>query len=264
MTFNYRAACISQTGKIRDDNEDNFYFDSKILPVANNGLKKAIYIEGTTKDILTLAVFDGMGGEAGGEIASCTAAEEYKRQASSLQGHAQQPSSFLDKTVDAMNAAVFEKGNEIGAERIGTTAALFYATLNQAYVCNVGDSRIYRYRSGELKQLTIDDSVSNPNMKNQYLTQFIGVDSGRYSLTKHIRKGDINRNDIFLLCSDGLYNMVSEKEMCCIINKHKDDLNQCVEELAQRAMDNGGEDNCTIIVVEFRQESLLSKLFGRL
>jgi len=263
MTFQYRATCISQTGRIRDDNEDNFYFDGKVLPAANDGLKKAVYIEGSTKEILNLAVFDGMGGEVGGEIAAHTAAEEYKKQVGLLHTQAQQPSKFLDKTVDMINTAVYEKGKEIGAERIGTTAAIFYAVLNQVYLCNVGDSRVYRYRKGKLTELTVDDTISNPNIKNQHLTQFIGIDSERYSLTKHIRKGTINRRDVFLLCSDGLYNMVSEKDMRHILTKNKHDINQCAEELTQKAMDNGGEDNCTVILVEFYQESLLSKLFRR-
>lgn len=263
MTFQYRAACISQTGRIRDDNEDNFYFDGKILPVANDGLKKAVYSEGSTKEILNLAVFDGMGGEVYGEIAANTAAEEYKKQVQLLQTQAQQPSKFLNNTVDMLNNAVFEKQKEIGAERIGTTAAILYAVLNQVYLCNVGDSRVYRYRKGELTELTVDDTISSPNIKNQHLTQFIGIDSERYSLTKHIRKGTINRNDIFLLCSDGLYNMVDEKDILHILNQNKHDLNQCAEELTQKAMDNGGEDNCTVILVEFYQESLLSKLFRR-
>lgn len=50
MAFQYRATCISKTGRIRDDNKDNFYFDGKILPVANDGLKKAVYIEDSTKN----------------------------------------------------------------------------------------------------------------------------------------------------------------------------------------------------------------------
>lgn len=49
MTFQYKATCISQIGRIRDDNEDNFYFDGKVLPTTNDGLKMAVYIEGSTK-----------------------------------------------------------------------------------------------------------------------------------------------------------------------------------------------------------------------
>lgn len=261
--FQYRAACISQTGKIRDNNEDNFYFDGKVLPMVNDGLKKAVYIEGSTKSILNLAVFDGMGGEMSGEIAAHTAAEEYKKQVGLLQTQVQQPREFLDNTVDAINTAVFEKGKEMGAERIGTTAVILYAVLNQLYLCNIGDSRVYRYRKGKLAELTVDDTVPNPSIKNQHLTQFIGIDSERYSLTKHIKKGTINRSDGFLLCSDGLYNMVSEKDICHILTKNKHDINQCVEELTQKAMDNGGEDNCTVVLVEFFKESLLSKILRR-
>lgn len=260
-SFQYSSTCISQTGRSRSYNEDNFYFAGKILPPDNDGLKKAIYIDGCTKEILNLAVFDGMGGEVCGEIAAHIAAKEYKKQLGLLKTEAQQPSKFLDETVDKINTAVFEKGKEIGAERIGTTTAMLYAVLNQIYLCNIGDSRIYRYRKGILKKLTVDDTISNPNIENQHLTQFIGIDSEQYSLTKHIIKGTINRKDVFLLCSDGLYNMVSETDICHILTKNKNDINKCAEELMQKAMDNGGEDNCTVILVEFYQESLLHKLF---
>ena len=80
MTYTYEASCISRIGTVRNDNEDNFFFDGKTLPSDNRGLKRALYLEGDTKELRLLAVFDGMGGEMGGEIAACTAAETLSEQ----------------------------------------------------------------------------------------------------------------------------------------------------------------------------------------
>lgn len=264
MTFNYQAACISRTGKIRDDNEDNFLFNGKCLTEKNSGLKSPIYCESDTQDVQIFAVFDGMGGEDRGELAANTASRVLRSGLKSLSRKAASAGDLLEQSVCKMNRAVFEKGCSVGARQIGTTAAILYCYLEQLYVCNVGDSRIYRFHRGKLQLLTIDDTTNNPNVLNQQLTQFIGVDEDVYTIEPHIKKGEIIDNDIYLICSDGLYNMVSEKEIKKIISENSKDVAACVKKLSDKAEANGGEDNCTVVVVKFQRKSLTSRfLYGK-
>ena len=177
MTYDYKASCISRIGKVRNDNEDNFLFDGKTLPSDNTGLLKAVYMEGNTKEAQVMAVFDGMGGEIEGEIAAATAAETLKEYRAVLNSKAMKARTFLSHAIDEMNVAVHKKSKELCLKRSGTTAAMLYLSLDQMYITNVGDSRIYRYTAGELEQLSEDDVIYNPNLKNQHLTQYIGIDN---------------------------------------------------------------------------------------
>ena len=255
MTYEYKSSCISRTGKVRSDNEDNFYFNGKTLPSENNGLRNALYMEGNSKDIETVAVFDGMGGELGGELAASAAAEKYSELFARITSKAMNPRVFLNETVSALNNAVYEKAKQTGITRSGTTAAILYFSLDQMYISNIGDSRSYRYLNGQLDQLSEDDVLYNPNIKNQHLTQYIGIDPNQYSLSTHVKKGKISDKELILLCTDGLYNAVSPEEICRILNDYRNDLAVCAEKLADAAENNGGDDNCTVILVNFNRRS---------
>lgn len=263
MIYEYKASCISRTGRVRNDNEDNFLFNGKTLPTDNTGLLKAVYMEGNTKEAQVMAVFDGMGGEMCGEIAAATAAETLKECCTVLNSKAMKTRTFLSDSIDKMNVAVHKKSKVLGVNRSGTTAAMLYLSLDQMYIANVGDSRIYRYAAGKLEQLSEDDVIYNPNLKNQHLTQYIGVDADRYSLQMHIKKGELSDGDIILLCTDGLYNTVKEDEICRILKEEQKDLTKCIERLANTAEENGGDDNCTVIIVKLSSTSWVRKLFGK-
>ena len=263
MTYDYKASCISRIGKVRNDNEDNFLFNGKTLPTDNTGLLKAVYMEGNTKEAQVMAVFDGMGGEMSGEIAAATAAETLTECCAVLNSKAMKARSFLSDAIDVMNAAVHKKSKALGLNRSGTTTAMLYLSLDQMYIANVGDSRIYRYASDELEQLSEDDVIYNPNLKNQHLTQYIGVDADRYSLQMHIKKGELSDGDIVLLCTDGLYNTLKEDEICQILKDELKDLTKCVERLANAVEENGGDDNCTVIIVKLSSTSWVKQLFSK-
>lgn len=260
MGLKYKAACVSLIGLVREKNEDNVYFNKESLPENNQGTNVVLTCECDGKSATMFGVFDGMGGEMGGEIAAHEAALALKTQDTNKPTESSKIRDFLDDTVTLMNRAVHEKGQSLGAERMGTTAAILYVEKHQAYVCNVGDSRIYRYSDDTLMMLTDDDTFANPNVKNQALTQYIGVDPEQYRLSPHIKKGSLANGEIYLLCSDGLYNMVSAKEICEIIKQNQNDMALCAKILAKKAEENGGEDNCTLIMIRFEQnyDALLS------
>ena len=263
MIFDYKASCISRIGKIRNDNEDNFLFEGEILPSENEGMSSAICSEGTTEKPNIFAVMDGMGGELGGEIAAHTAAKTLLEKSGKLSGKTEKRKAFLKETLAEMNESVHKKSVELKFSRSGTTAAILYLENDRIYICNLGDSRIYRFDSGKLEQLSEDDVFYNPNVKNQCLTQFLGIDTEQYSVNPHIKKGEISGGDIFLLCTDGLYNAVSEDEIGRIIKAGNKDLAKCAEKLADTAEENGSDDNCTVVLVKILKKPFWKRIFSK-
>ena len=119
----------------------------------------------------------------------------------------------------------------------------------QIYVCNVGDSRIYRLRDGELRQLSRDHvrQLVIPGQSKAPLSQYLGVDPDELRLTPAIVKGKLKLADTYLLCSDGLTDMVGEEEIRDILQAEPV-TRSCAAALVDAALKNGGRDNVTVIV----------------
>ena len=126
MSFVIRAACGCDKGKIRKNNEDNFYFDEKCLEVENNGLKNPAYIETRLKRGLCLAVFDGMGGENFGEIASFAAARQMQQTERTFRDFLIPERKYLNRLSLSLNEAVLEAKREQCTDRMGTTMVSLY------------------------------------------------------------------------------------------------------------------------------------------
>ena len=212
----------------------------------------------TDKQLFLVA--DGMGGHAAGDIAS--------RIFVTTVDAALQDGENID-TQDSLRN-VFIRGNQaiyisrlVHPERkgMGTTATMLSIREKTAVWAHVGDSRLYRLRNGELKQITRDHSLVADLVENGSITEaearkhphknmlmravgveeFVQVDTGEFA---------IKDNDIFLLCSDGLTNMTSEEEIKQLLAT--DDGNKAAK-LVQAALDGGGMDNVTAIVVEYHE-----------
>ena len=252
MMFQLSAACGCSVGKVRKNNEDNFSLNGRSLAANNSGLKVAVtakYLLDTEK---CFAVFDGMGGEEAGEIASFTAAQTLKKSLSALQEYVQSPSAFLKQACEGMNLAVCQEMDKLPFGRMGTTAAMLYFTTDEVYSCNLGDSRIYRLRDQEFMQLSTDDSEHQPDHllhKKAPLTQFLGVYPDELRLVPHIAKGNLQRDDIYLICSDGLTDMLTNIEICTCLKQHAS-MKQGVEHLIGEALNKGGKDNVTVLLIK--------------
>ena len=231
MSKVYQATHV---GKVRKNNEDAL-----------------IFIEPET-----FAVADGMGGQAAGEVASKILIDTAKNFLPTVpEPHNE---DILKKVIMKSNAAILrEVANNPEYKGMGTTATILHIYKDRAYYAHVGDSRIYRLKNNILEQITQDHSyVENlvrkgeitPSearvhpMKN-FLTQAVGavpeveVDTASFS---------VNIGDIFLLCTDGLTNMVDDKKITEILLSSENP----AEKLIQAALDNGGADNVSVIVVE--------------
>ena len=249
MRFTIEAACGCHVGKVRKNNEDNFYFDGKCLEADNEGLKNPIYLEEPIRRGLCYAIFDGMGGENFGEIASYTAARMMQQLDRSLDDFFIPERKYLIRLAIQLNDAVVQAKDELCTNRMGTTMVSLYFSGRYIYICNIGDSRAYRLRNGEFMQLSEDhiEQCSGRNFKKAPLTQHLGIDPEDMIIEPYIAKGLMRNGDIYLLCSDGLTDMLSNLEISCLLHDYPD-VDECASRLIQAALDKGGRDNITVIV----------------
>ena len=253
------AACGCNTGKRRQNNEDNLYFNGHYLESENTGTPETLIksrkdLKKVMDDGGFFAVFDGMGGADYGEAASFTAAEEAR-----LFFEVNEMVDFHDVSLSLQNfciqanESVIRAAHRLGTENMGTTVAGLYFFDNSVWVCNIGDSKCFLYRSGEIWQISKDHTdeleMLSVGIKGRkpYLTQYLGIASEEMQLSPYIKKYSLQADDIFLICSDGLTDMVDLEEITSILRLHTEP-EDAVNKLIQAALDAGGKDNITAII----------------
>lgn len=206
---------------------------------------------------IQFGVFDGMGGENYGEQASFTAASEMQALTGKPKLFYQSGGKYLGNLALALNDAVFRRAQELMTSRMGTTMAALYFSGNRVYVCNVGDSRVYRLRDHVFAQLSQDHvskRVPAPGRKAP-LTQHLGMNPEDVRIEPFVIKDSMQSGDIYLMCSDGLTDMVDNLALSDILSRSENP-EQCALNLLQAALDGGGKDNITIIVCRIQETSL--------
>ena len=224
---------LSKIGLVRQRNEDRFFIDGNVC-----------------------AVTDGMGGYSGGEIASTYAVDEIREYLASLETVGQQ--DLCDAIIHANQRIVNRVASEERLAGMGTTAVVTAIKDNQLYWASVGDSRLYIYRDGLLRQITLDHSMvqelltageitkdemlSHP--QRNLLTRAVGVDE-----VLEVDSGieSILPGDRILLCSDGLSGYVTDDVIASAL-KSSDDNMMVVESLMDTVYEVGAGDNVTIVV----------------
>ena len=203
-------------------------------------------------------VADGMGGPAAGEVASRIAAE------SALDVLKKEPVSIdaLNDIFTSANERILEyAGEHTECNGMGTTMTVLAVLQDNRYLwAHVGDSRIYRLHAGELSQVTRDDSyveelvekgeITHEEARNHprknMLTRAVGVEK---SLKAESSSSEYEAGDIFLLSSDGLTNMVTDDDIQDILSDDSTP-DEKVDGLIKMALDAGGRDNISVIVVD--------------
>lgn len=245
----------SHVGKVRTKNEDNFCVSGRILP--ENKSENYIHnSEVRLKQPVFLGVFDGMGGYANGERASfVTARIACARTEGASFGAAEQ--LLTDICVEA-NLAVCQEMRDADGSRMGTTASMLLFEKKKITLCNIGDSPIFRFRKGLLEELHQEhteratyESVTGkpaPAGKKFRLTQNIGLFPDEILIEPYCATDDLKPGDIYLICSDGITDMVEPAQIMEILNTQKsaEAVAQCLEEHALAA---GGKDNATVICI---------------
>jgi protein phosphatase len=209
-------------------------------------------------DDLDLAVVcDGLGGENAGEVASALAITAFTGIFDAMK-HDDIPDLInrgVDKAIDTLIAAT---RSNLDFRGMGTTLTGVAFKGNVGYVFNIGDSRVYRLRGRMLEQLTEDDNeltyalkhpglYDNPEMASSRLTKFVGG----YEVEPDIQIVRLHNGDKFVVCSDGLYNMVSDEVIEAILMVSGVD--RAVDDLTMLALKNGGVDNCTLVVAKYEE-----------
>lgn len=253
------AACGCNMGLIRTNNEDNFFFNDRILPEENTGLDRILSACYPDNQTVSFGVFDGMGGEAAGETASYRAAASFGMQCKRLDKDPVPPKQFLTHAVTEMNRAVCADAVQRRA-RMGSTGVILHFRKDLVCFCNIGDSRGFLFREGTLRQITKDHTdaeiLAKKGITNRKpsLRQYLGIPEDELELEPTMVKVRPGLQDQYLICSDGLTDMLSEAE----IAEHLREKNtaKCVHNLIQDALAHGGKDNVTVILVRIQNESI--------
>ncbi len=240
-----RVFAKSDIGKAREINQDY------------------IYISKPEENIKLFILADGMGGYNGGEIASSLAVNSVKSYIYS--NFEKTPKDkinipeLIKSGMEYANMVVYEKSKQIEElEGMGTTLDVCLIYENRAYIGHIGDSRVYRIRKEFIRKLTIDDSYVEDLIKKGTITREEAYTHPKKNmLTKALGcapyvepityvKGFL-KDDIIVMTSDGLTNMIKDDKIYEIIKK---DLNKATEELIEKANESGGYDNITVIIIE--------------
>jgi len=201
-------------------------------------------------------VADGMGGMQGGAVASKAASATIIQQVDATEQA--DPEGRLRAALEAANVHLREEAARLGVRRIGSTlAGLLLLPENQALVFNVGDSRVYQARGNQIEQLSRDQSVMAEQLASGLITEeeakvrpnkdvlaFLGQDT---PILAEYRMASIQKGDHFILCSDGLWEVVEPHEMLEIVNRM--DARSAARHFIRLTLERGGPDNVTVIVV---------------
>lgn len=257
MQYQISAACLCNMGRVRGNNEDNFCFDGRTLPLDHTSLDKPLLQETSTSPFAAFGVFDGMGGEQNGEVASFRAAEKFKEKCRWFREYVATPQQFMDEAFAEMNDAVVQEARKTSG-RVGTTGVMLCFCGDEVLCGNVGDSRAYRFHKSALFQLSTDHNDARYLRdhgivgRKPRLTQYIGLEPEELMIEPSYAKGKLQQGDRYLLCSDGLTDMLDNLTICSIL-KDSETVQQGVEALMDAALERGGRDNITVILAEVEE-----------
>lgn len=203
-------------------------------------------------------VADGMGGHKAGDLASRYTVEEFLNVVEASES--ENPISIIEEAVRKSNIALINKSKEsIDYEGMGTTLVVATFIRNSLYIANVGDSRLYCINN-DIQQITRDHSLveeminlgeidrknARTHENKNIITRAVGVDS---EVVADFFEVDYSKDDIILMCSDGLSNMIDDEDIKRIINESTD-LEAACNMLIETANANGGRDNISVILID--------------
>lgn len=266
--FDLKVASVTDTGAIRSFNEDSIAADSEL-------------------GVLVLA--DGMGGHKAGDVASSLATHfvmDYLKPKltemtpSPFRSLGPCPEAIAVKTaIEKINQVIHSAAQaDSKYAGMGTTIVVILFHQSSVTIAHVGDSRLYRLRQGRLQLLTHDHSL----LQHQVETGLISVEDAKVSHNRNlvsralgvdaeikveISEHDVHSDDVYLLCSDGLNDMVDDADIELAINELQANLPLASRQLIQMANDNGGHDNVSVIIAKVgngvaAERRLLGRLFA--
>lgn len=241
---------ISDVGLAREHNEDSISWDI---------------------DLGLIMLADGMGGHNAGEVASDMAVSAIHDALLDVLTPDMLAANVI-KCEDAVRESVVYANEEIHEQAhariecagMGTTLVLALFHDNNITYAHVGDSRIYRIRNGEIKQITQDHSLVQEMVDNGYLSEEEAMlSTSRNLITRalgiapevevDVTSDELDDEDIYILCSDGLSDMVNDADIRRIVTEYRPNLEKAAEALVNQANQNGGSDNISVILVAMHE-----------
>ncbi len=235
-----QAAAHTSTGRVRNHNEDAFGYRPE----------HGIFV-----------VCDGMGGAAGGEVASRLAVDTILGRFSSEPQDGAAAREVLQQAIAEANRAVLERAqNDPGLYGMGTTLVALLLLPQGALIAHAGDSRCYLFRAGQLSLCTRDHSLVDEQLRlgtmtqeeadrspfRSVITRAIGT---QQSVTPELQELPVEAGDRFLLCSDGLTREVTEEQIAAVLAAEPS-LEDSARQLVDAATEAGGRDNITCLLVQ--------------
>jgi PPM family protein phosphatase len=256
-------ASATHTGMVRPHNEDSV---------------------SAAPDIGLVVLADGMGGYNAGEVASGIAVtmitNEVKRLMAQRPAHLMNGSGhegavgLLRTVIAKANSSIFQAANsQPQYAGMGTTLVVTFLRDNRITVAHIGDSRLYRVRDGKIEQLTRDHSLLQEQIDNGVLTKEMARRSQNKNLVTRavgieekvepdVQTLDTQEGDIYLLCSDGLNDMVEDDDILLTVNSLGVNLPLAANQLVQIANDNGGRDNVSVVLIRVKKAFPATVGFG--
>ena len=264
-----RCVGLTDTGRVREHNEDTIAWD------ANLGL---------------MVLADGMGGYNAGEVASGIAVktivnlvreavEREDRMAPDTETGLSRPAIILRDAIVRANKIIFQTARtQPNCEGMGTTVVGVLFHDNRITIAHVGDSRLYRLRGEGFEQVTLDHSLlqelvdrgfyspeeAQRAANKNYVTRALGVEN---NVDVEIQEHPAQRGDVYMLCSDGLSDMVEDDDIHLTINTFGANLDMVAKQLVQLGNDNGGKDNISVLLAQVidsfpARRSVLDRMLG--
>lgn len=248
MKYTVHYECVSHIGHIRKINQDNFLCNNEFLPANEENAYYTASGACPVRDALLFGVFDGMGGEECGEVASYLAA---KNAASFHFSDPKNTVSELLELCDVINEDICEFSRKNHHFTVGTTAAMLAFGQSKITLCNIGDSKVFRFHNGVLKQISKDHILEIGNGTKTALYQHLGIPRSEMIIEPYFAQGDCTYDDTYLICSDGLTDMVTTEQISKILTYASP--GERAETLLKTALANGGKDNVTILICKIHK-----------
>lgn len=248
MHYKIHYSCLSHIGNVRSINQDNFICDGRYMDMGDTPIEFPLCGTKTSKDISVFGIFDGMGGEECGEIASYIASK-----AATEIAIGKDATADLSRFCHKANNDICDYATLHEVSAMGTTAAMLAFTEKEVVLCNIGDSKIFRLCNGTLEQISMDHVAVAAFGVKPPLSQNLGIPPNELVIDPYIARGPYNGGDIYLICSDGLTDMVSVDEITEVLASNP--IEAAITQLLEKALANGGKDNTTIILCKIERQS---------
>lgn len=258
MSYRIYYSCVSHIGLCRKMNQDNIICDGQYMQPVKDCTAFPLTGCVSSSSPSLFGIFDGMGGEERGEMAAFLAAK--KASAAAIGDDA--PESLARLCLEA-NEEICRYAQDRSLSAMGTTAAMLAFTEKGIALCNIGDSKIFRFSGGMLQQISQDHVGVSVFGRKPPLSQNLGIPPSEMLIEPYLARGTYISGDRYLICSDGLTDMLGTDEIGNIMGGT--DLPGLTQRLLDSALTAGGRDNISIIACKIERDhgKLLSGLFKR-